>query len=398
LAEVHQLTYGWVNPILAFVMSAVGCLLGLLLMTKARTRTGRRRLRLLSYAAVAIGGTGIWQMHFIAMLGFDVPASAVRYDPLQTAASLGIAILGVGGGLFIAGYGTLGFWRLMAAGTVVGGGIAAMHYAGMAAVKVAGVIEYEPRRFAISIGIAMAIASASLWCTAALRGFGATVLAAVVLAAAISGMHYTAMSAVRVHLVTNHVGITGVDPIFLIGPMVTLGGAAIAMVAFFTFGNSTMEEVRAIYRDGSDEATGAIETRILAEVMARVTAGMVGEPLALPAGPSTAPPAPGLASAEPTRAPGPRPTPGIKPVWRSMPAWGSPAPDNAVAEGVPVVGRLNGGRRADAPIGSASSHTLTLTPSRYPPPRPNPGQTAAPTASQGQARNSTWRNRRRRTS
>ena len=97
MAEIHHLAYGWVNPVLAYVMSALGCLLGLLLMTKARARTGRRRVRLLAYAAVAIGGTGIWQMHFIAMLGFDVPATSIRYDPLRTAASLAIAVVVVGG-------------------------------------------------------------------------------------------------------------------------------------------------------------------------------------------------------------------------------------------------------------------------------------------------------------
>ena len=402
MAEIHHLAYGWVNPVLAYVMSALGCLLGLLLMTKARARTGRRRVRLLAYAAVAIGGTGIWQMHFIAMLGFDVPATSLRYDPLRTAASLAIAVVVVGGGLFVAGYGRLRIWRPIVAGALVGVGISAMHYTGMAAVRTGGTIEYEPRRFWISIAIAMAVASAALWFTVALKGLRAAVVAAGVMAAAISGMHYTGMSAVRVHLGVDHHAITGIPPIFLIAPIVMLGGATIAMVAFFTFGNSTMQEVRAIYGDQLEESTGVIESRILAEVMARVTSGDSIEPLVLPttalalaprAGTVAAPGADpaavvqgeivGGVSAGTSRAdslrlagafrrpPGPRPTPGIKPVWRSMPVWGRAEND-----------------RTD---GTPTNHTLTLAPSRYPP-RTNPGPADGPKS--GKGRNSAWRNRR----
>ena len=43
---------------------------------------------MLIYATVAIGGTGIWQMHFLAMLGFAVPASVVRYDETLDAQGL----------------------------------------------------------------------------------------------------------------------------------------------------------------------------------------------------------------------------------------------------------------------------------------------------------------------
>src|SRR5262245_20764801 len=135
VAEVHHFAYGVVTPVVAYLMSVLGCLLGLLLMAKARLRRGRARNRLLIYAAVAIGGTGIWLMHFIAMLGFDVPASSLRYDPWLTAASLGIAVLVVGAGLFLAGHGRLGFWRLLGAGALIGVGTSAMHYTGVAGVR-----------------------------------------------------------------------------------------------------------------------------------------------------------------------------------------------------------------------------------------------------------------------
>jgi NO-binding membrane sensor protein with MHYT domain len=364
MAEVHHFAYDWVTPILAYVMSAVGSLLGLLLMAKARIRRGRARNRLLIYAAVAIGGTGIWLMHFVGMLGFDVPASNVRYDLWLTAASLAIAVLIVGAGLFLAGHGRLGFWRLVGAGTLVGFGISAMHYTGMAGVRVSGVIDYEQRPFVISVVLAMAIASAALWFSVALKGPRATVVAALVMGLAISSMHYTGMAAVRVHLSPDHAGVSGIDPIFLISPIVLLGAATIAMVAFFTFGNSTVEEVRAIYTTHGDEPTGAIESRVLAEVMARVTSETPAVPLALTAGPPRFGAARfGRTNASPRRAPGPRPTPGVMPTWRSMPVWGSdleqtvPVPTGTAGAG-PVSGQI-----------AVATGPATALPRRYPPPR-----------------------------
>jgi len=119
VAEVQHFAYGWVNPVVAYIMSVLGCLLGIMLATKAQARTGRRRVRLLIYASIAIGGTGVWQAHVIGLLGFAVPDSVVRYDPLPIAASLGIAIVVVGGGLFVAGFGSLHVWRLLVAGALL---------------------------------------------------------------------------------------------------------------------------------------------------------------------------------------------------------------------------------------------------------------------------------------
>ena len=359
MAEVHHFAFDWVTPVLAYVMSAVGCLLGLLLMAKARIRRGRARNRLLVYAAIAIGGTGIWLMHFVGMLGFDVPASNVRYDLWLTAASLAIAVLLVGAGLFLAGHGRLGFWRLVGAGTLVGFGISAMHYTGMAGVRVSGVIDFAQRPFVISVVLAMAIASAALWFSVALKGPRATVVAALVMGLAICSMHYTGMAAVRVHLSPDHAGVSGVDPIFLISPIVLLGATTIAMVAFFTFGNSTVEEVRAIYTNPGEEPTGAIESRMLAEVMARVTSETPAVPLALTAGPAMSGAARfGRANAIRRRPPGPRPTPGVMPTWRSMPVWGSVdnEPTVAVTRAAPGASRpAPPSRRVRHQAGSRSS-------------------------------------------
>jgi len=338
VAEVHHFAHGWLNPALAYVMAVLGCLVGLLHATKARTRPGRKRVRLLLFATIGIGGTGIWQMHFIAMLGFSVPDSAVRYEPKLLAGSAGMAILVVGCGLFIAGFGTLRGWRLLCAGVLIGIGIAAMHYTGMAAVRVGGAIMYEPMRFVASVLVAIVAATASLWFVVALRGLAATVLAAMIMGAAISGMHYTAMAAVQVRLGLRHDPIVGVDPMMLVAPIVLLGGAAIAMLAFFTFGASTVRDLRLIYAAEGGEGSEPIEPWMIHEVLARTSAP------ALPARLGAAPVSHRARRSRIDR------SMRNDVVWSGTPVWGTP------------------GRHARAvPARRQSGPSAALTPARYPP-------------------------------
>ena len=81
MGELHHFTYGPITPIFAYAMSFLGSLLGLVSTARARAATDtRRRAWLLILAAWAIGGTGIWVMHFMAMIGFSVTGSTLRYD------------------------------------------------------------------------------------------------------------------------------------------------------------------------------------------------------------------------------------------------------------------------------------------------------------------------------
>src|ERR1700722_6618544 len=119
-------------------MSCVGGYLGLRCVTLARAYTGLARARWLCLAAVAIGAVGIWSMHFIAMLGFTIPGEPIRYNVLETIASMLLAVAVVGAGLFIVGFGDGGLPRLLAGGTILGVGVAGMHYLGMAAMNMTG--------------------------------------------------------------------------------------------------------------------------------------------------------------------------------------------------------------------------------------------------------------------
>ena len=79
VADVHHFSYGLLTPTVAYILSILGSLLGLLCTARARTaRNNKQRSWWLVLAAFAIGGTGIWSMHFMAMLGFTVTGTRIR--------------------------------------------------------------------------------------------------------------------------------------------------------------------------------------------------------------------------------------------------------------------------------------------------------------------------------
>lgn len=202
MVSVENFTYGPLNPALAYAMSCVGGYLGLRCVTLARAYTGMARARWLCLAAVAIGAVGIWAMHFIAMLGFTVPGEPILYNVPLTVGSMLLAVVVVGTGLFIVGFGDVGgigpWHRLLAGGVIVGIGVAAMHYMGMSAMSMPGSMAYNVPLAALSVVIAIVAGTAALWIGTWISGSAATVGAALVMGVAVTGMHYTGMAALRV--------------------------------------------------------------------------------------------------------------------------------------------------------------------------------------------------------
>ena len=198
MVTVHNFSYGLLNPVLGYAMSCLGAFLGLRCVTRARAYTGFERARWLSLAAVSVGATGIWTMHFIAMLGFTIPGQQIRYNVPITIASMLIAIAVVGIGLFIVGFGNGGWVPLLTGGVIVGIGVAAMHYLGMAAMSMPDSMHYDALLFIVSVLIAIVAGTAALWAGTRVRGVGATIGASLVMGVAVSGMHYTGMAAMRV--------------------------------------------------------------------------------------------------------------------------------------------------------------------------------------------------------
>jgi len=196
--HVHGFVYGPLTPLLAYFMSFFGSAIGLQSASRARVATGGARTRWLAMASLAIGGTGIWVMHFIAMLGFSVPGAQIRYDPLLTIASLLVAVAIVAVGLTLAVTRGGSTRSLLLGGVITGSGVAGMHYLGMAALHMAPKMHYDWATVAVSEAIAVVAATAALWFALNVRGLPATLGAAVIMGIAVTGMHYTGMAALHV--------------------------------------------------------------------------------------------------------------------------------------------------------------------------------------------------------
>jgi len=167
-----------------------------------RIATTRGRAALLWMAGGALAmGIGVWSMHFIGMLAFSLPID-LGYDAGITVLSLLISVLSCGFALWLVSQPSLPAWQLAFGALVMGAGISAMHYTGMAAMRMQPGIDYDPSLFGASLLIAVGASAAALWIAFRLRRntpyvrlarFGA----AVVMGIAIVGMHYTGMAAAR---------------------------------------------------------------------------------------------------------------------------------------------------------------------------------------------------------
>jgi NO-binding membrane sensor protein with MHYT domain len=206
MLSVHNFSYGLLNPVLAYAMSCLGAFLGLRCTSRAMASHGRTRLSWLLLGALSIGTTGIWVMHFIAMLGFTIPGEVIHYNILITIASMLIAVVVVGIGLLIVGFRSQTWRTLVIAGIFTGLGVASMHYTGMAAMRMPSRMSFDPALFCLSVVIAIVAATAALWAALRLKGTAATFGAALIMGVAVSGMHYTGMAAMRVYPASSGTG------------------------------------------------------------------------------------------------------------------------------------------------------------------------------------------------
>lgn len=196
---VDGFRYGAVTPLAAYLMACLGGALGLRCIVRSLLNGQSWKPGWLALGAASIG-CGIWTMHFIAMIGFQVEEARIRYDTGLTVLSLAVAIAVVGVGVFIVGWLGAGKGALTGAGVITGLGVAAMHYLGMAALRLDGSIQYDVLTVGLSVVIAIVAATAALWAAVTVRGFLTSLGASLVMGIAVSGMHYTGMAAVRVHL------------------------------------------------------------------------------------------------------------------------------------------------------------------------------------------------------
>lgn len=191
IATAHDLRL----VVLAALVCAVSSFAAIRLLRHARSVNGQMRYVWLGVAATSIG-FGIWATHFIAMLAYT-PGIPSGYHLGLTFLSLAAAVALTGTGVAVS---MIADWRAgpWIGGAIVAGGIAAMHYTGMAAFVIAGFILWDHTLIIASILLGAALGAIAL--PVGLHGDSEKwkSAGALLLTLAICSLHFTGMAAVSI--------------------------------------------------------------------------------------------------------------------------------------------------------------------------------------------------------
>lgn len=205
----------------------------------------RRKVNIV-LAAISLGG-GIWSMHFIAMLGLQLPIDFF-YDPLITLISALIAVLVVGSALLL-----LHFWdrtniTVTASGVIVGVGILAMHYVGMSGIQLCLPL-YSASGIAIAVVTSIALSIAAFWIAYGDRTRMNIIFGTLLFGIAVFAVHFVAMAGTSFALVDDNAGtstsLIGNETlafIVTIGSFIICGGFLLNGVTFLPASGSPLKD------------------------------------------------------------------------------------------------------------------------------------------------------------
>jgi two-component system, sensor histidine kinase and response regulator len=191
-------TYDARLVVLSVVISTLASYAALDLGGRVADASGQLRLTWLSGGAFAMG-LGIWSMHYIGMLAFHLPVPIVYHWP-TVVLSLLCAVAASGVVLFVVSHRKINLFSVSLGGLLIGGGIATMHYVGMAAMRLPAMCQYSVPLVVLSIGLAIAISIVALGIMFSFRNNTSTrqwkkLSSALLMGVAIPIMHYTGMAA-----------------------------------------------------------------------------------------------------------------------------------------------------------------------------------------------------------
>lgn len=214
--------------ILAAIVCALSSFAAFRLLHHAGAAHGAMRRVWLAVATIAIG-FGIWATHFIAMLAFT-PGLPSGYNIALTFLSLLAAILLTGAGLATA---MMAHWRVAPwiGGAIVAGGIAAMHYTGMAAFEIAGVVMWDRTLVAASIILGALLGALALPAGLYDDSKKWKTIGAVLLTLAICSLHFTGMAALAIIPDPSRVVPQTTLPAVLLAVLVCIASLAIILLA-----------------------------------------------------------------------------------------------------------------------------------------------------------------------
>ena len=195
ITSAEAVTTSWQFGLIAlsYLIAVIGSLGALTAAKRIRGRDGFSLLNTLS-AGTALGGIGVWAMHFTGMAALRMDM-AVGYSMLETLVSLVAAIAAASVALAYVAYRPESVHRLIVAGPLLGMGVVVMHYLGMYGMRFPGAVIWSMPIVGLSILIAVVAATAALWLAFRTHALSLRVVAAMVMGVAVCAMHYTGMAA-----------------------------------------------------------------------------------------------------------------------------------------------------------------------------------------------------------
>jgi len=189
--ETLQFTHNTLLVVMSGVVALAAGFTGLSLTRNLSQKTVTQRKFSVALAAVALGG-GIWSMHFVAMLGLQLPVQFF-YDAALTLISALTAILIVGAALILLHFTKRTPQMIALAGTIVGGGVLVMHYIGMAGLELCRAI-YTPFGIIMSSGVAIGLCILAFGVAYGQRTNRNIFLGTLCFAIAVCAVHFLAMA------------------------------------------------------------------------------------------------------------------------------------------------------------------------------------------------------------
>jgi diguanylate cyclase len=220
LVEDHNL---WL-VLLAAAVCVIGCFVTMKLLSRAICTDGIQRSGWIAQTAAAAGAS-VWCTHFVGILAYE-PKAPVDFDPILTIVSLGIVLAGFGIGFAIVANSRRS-WIVMIGGAAVGVTISAMHYVGMAAYHISGIVEWSPTYVVASVLLSVGLSAASMYLYLCFDNNYVRTGGSAVLVLAIFLLHFTGMAAVSVTPLTSQ---TTSDVIFQ-SLAVAIAGVSMFIVA-----------------------------------------------------------------------------------------------------------------------------------------------------------------------
>lgn len=196
------------------------------LIQRARDRDGLQRSGWIFMSAVA-GGSSIWCTHFVAMLAYH-PQAPVTFDPLMTLASLLVAIAACGAGISLA-LSSREIQLPALGGVLIGAGVAAMHYAGMAAYHVDGLVDWDATYVIASLLFAVGFSAAAMHVLFDKPGQRSHHAGLALFVLAIVALHFTGMAAITI--TPMQTGAELADPAVMHAMAVAVAGVCLIIVA-----------------------------------------------------------------------------------------------------------------------------------------------------------------------